>query len=164
MELYGLTVNEIRLIVLEIMGHIWNQSLIWGDTHSTEMNKNSADSGLQLVARLINTPGSIGRIGAYQTLCLISMSGALIREFSATGVLQTILSTVHSSDPDLRLYSAEILKNFTKFGKVTEYIDTLDLLRNMIDGFYSTDDLKLINLLLDSFLNLAEIPAIKVHY
>ena len=155
-EQYDITAHEIKLIVLDIMGYIWNQSVIWGDTHSTEMNKNSVDSGLNFICKTINTPGAPGKIGAYQTLCLVSMSGALIREFAAKGVLQTILLTLHSGDPELRLYSAEILKNFTKYGKVTDYVDTLDLLRNMIDAFYSTDDLKLTNLLLESFLNLSE--------
>ena len=69
---------------------------------------------------------------------------------------------MHSNDMTLKLYSAEILRNFTKFGKVTDYVDTLDLLRNMIDAFYSTEDNKVINLILDSFLNLSEIPNIRV--
>ena len=69
---------------------------------------------------------------------------------------------MHSNDQSLKLYSAEILRNFTKFGKVTDYVDTLDLLRNIIDAFYSTEDNKVINLILDSFLNLSEIPNIRV--
>ena len=159
---HGLGIEEIRLHALHIMGHIWSQNHLWGDTHSTEMNKNSEDSGLNYICKKINDPKSVGRIGAYQTLCVVSKSGSLIPEFCAKDILISVLASLHSADSHLRLYSAEIIKNFTVFPKVTEYIDTLDLLRNLIDAFYSSDDGKMINLLLETFLNLAEFPLIRV--
>lgn len=144
------------------MGHIWDQNHLWGDTHSTEMNKNNDESGLNYICRKINDPTAVGRVGAYQTLCVISKSGSLIPEFCSKDVLMSILLSLHSSESSLRLYSAEILKNFTVFPKVTEYVDTLDLLRNLIDSFYNTDDPKMLNLLIQTFLNLAELPHIRV--
>ena len=160
--MFGMRVEEVRLSALQIMSHIWDQEHTWGDIHSTELNKNSKDSGLIYISGLINKPGSKGRLGAFQTLCLISKSKALIPEFCATGILFSLMKELHSVDPSLRLYSAEILKNFTRYDKITDYIDSLDLLRNMIDAFYNTEDNKIINLLLDAFLNLAEQPTIRV--
>jgi hypothetical protein len=144
------------------MSHIWDQEHTWGDIHSTELNKNSKDSGLVYIAGLINKQGSKGRLGAFQTVCLISKSRALIPEFCSAGILTSLMKELHSTDPNLRLYSAEILRNFAKYPKLTDYIDSLDLLRNMIDAFYNTEDNKIINLLLDAFLNLAEQPTIRV--
>ena len=157
-----MTREEVRLIALQIMGFIWDQEHTWGDIHSTEMNKNSDDSSLSYVASKINKPNSVGRVGAFQTLCLISSSGALIPEFCAKGVVMSILQTLHSQDSSLRIYAAEIIKNFAKFPKLTDYIDSLDLLRNMIDAFYSTEENKIINLLLMAFLSLSELPFIRV--
>jgi len=161
-ELYGMTREEVRLSCLEIIGYIWDQNHIWGDTHSTEMNKNSEDSALLYISNKINTPGAVGRIGAFQTLCLISKGGALIPEFCSRDVLKSILKTLHAQDPKLRIFAAEILKNFSTYPKMIDYIDTLDLLRNMIDAFYSTDDNKNTNLLLQAFLNLADHVHIRV--
>jgi len=161
-EEYGMTRDEVRLCALKIMEHIWDQGQIWGDTHTSEMNKAGPDSGLNFISRLINTPGAEGRIGAFKTLCLISKSGGLIPEFCSKDVPKSILAGLHSSDKSLRLYSAEILKNFTNFPKLTDYIDRLDLLRHMIDAFFSTEDNKIINLLLEAFLNLADNPIIRV--
>lgn len=141
------------------MGFIWDQDHVWGDTHSDEMVKNA---GLKYVCEKINTLNSIGRIGAFQTLCLISRSGALIPEFCAKGVIDSILSSLHSPDLNLRLYATEILKNFTRSDKILQYVDALDLLRNMVDCFYQTDDNKIINLLLEGFMNLSEHPIIRV--
>lgn len=145
------------------MGHIWDQDHIWGDTHSSEMNKNSEEeSGINFIARLINTPGAAGRVGAFQTLCLISKTQALVPEFCSKDIVKSLLSTLHSPDKLLQLFSAEILRNFTNFNRLTDYIDTLDLLRNMVDSFYNNDDYKMLNLLIDGFLKVAEHPSIKV--
>ena len=156
--------EEVRLLCLEIISYIWDQDHIWGDIHSTEMNKNSDDSALLYISNKINTINSVGRIGAFQTLCLISKSGALIPEFCSRDVLKSILYSLHSSDKNLKVFSAEILKNFSTYPKMIDYIDTLDLLRNMIDAFFNTDENKNINLLLASFLNLVEHPHIRVKW
>jgi hypothetical protein len=156
--------EEVRLNALQIMGFIWDQEHTWGDIHSTEMNKNSDESALAYVAAKINKPNTVGRIGAFQTLCLVSSSAALIPEFCAKGVLISLLHSLHSPDISLKLYAAEILKNFAKYPKLTDYIDSLDLLRNMIDAFYSTEENKVINLLLLAFLRLSEQPFIRVRY
>ena len=162
-EIYELTVQEVKLSSLQVMSYIWDQDHIWGDTHSTEMCKGDKESALNFVADKINNPKSIGRLGAFQTLCLISKSGALIPEFCAKEVIKSVLKTLHSMDTQLQLLSVEILRNFSKFDRLTEYVDTLDLLRNMIDCLYNTDDSKVINLLLDSFLNFTNIPMIRVN-
>lgn len=129
------------------------------------MNKNcEEESGINFIARLINTPGAAGRIGAFQTLCLISKSRALIPEFCSKDILKSLLISLHSADKEIRLYAAIILNNFTSFNRLTDYIDTLDLLRNMIDAFYNTEDLKMLNLLINCFLKLAEHPPIKVAF
>lgn len=127
------------------------------------MNKNSQEeSGINFIARLINTPGAAGRIGAFQTLCLISKTQALVPEFCSKDVVRSLLYALHSDDKQVRLFAAEILKNFTGYPRLTDYIDTLDLLRNMVDSFYNNDDYKLLNLLIDGFLRLTDQPHIRV--
>lgn len=161
-EMYGLTIDEVKLYALQVMSYIWDQDHIWGDTHSTEMCKGDKNSPLNFVAEKINNPKAIGRLGAFQTLCLISKSGALIPEFCAKEVVKSILKTLHSTDTQLKILSVEILRNFSKFDRLMEYVDTLDLLRNMIDCLYNTDDSKVTNLLLDAFLNFTSVPIIRV--
>ena len=160
--MFGLTIDEVKLSALQVMSYIWDQDHIWGDTHSTEMCKGEKNSSLNYIANKINDPKAVGRIGAFQTLCLISKSGALIPEFCAKDVVKNILKALHSPDSTLQIISVEILRNFSKFERLTEYIDTLDLLRNMIDCLYNTDDAKVTNLLLDAFLNFTKIPLIRV--
>ena len=62
----------------------------------------------------------------------------------------------------MKLLATEILRNFSKFDKLTEYIDTLDLLRNMIDCLFNANDPKITNLLLEAFLNLCDNQMIRV--
>ena len=163
-----MTVDEVRLCALQIMEQIWDlPDHKWGDTHTTELNKKAAESGVAFLSRLIKTEGAQGQIGAYLTLCLVSKAGdALVREFCACDVVPSILKSLHSADPILKLSAAEILKNFTTFEQLTDankkYVDSLDLVRNMVDVFYSTDDNKIINLILTGFLNLAKIPKLRV--
>lgn len=161
-EFYDLSVGEVKLLALQVMSYIWDQDHIWGDTHSTEMCKGDKDSPINFVSDKINNPKAIGRLGAFQTLCLISKSGALIPEFCAMGVIKSILKTLHSTDYQLRILSVEILRNFSRFEKLLDYVDMLDLLRNMIDCLYNTEDSKMTNLLLDAFLNLNNVPIIRV--
>ena len=161
--MFDLSVEEVRLSALQVIGFIWDQDHIWGDTHSTEMLRGEKNSAINLIADNINNPKSIGRLGAFQTLCLISKSGALIPEFCAKEVIKSILRTLHSPDAELKLLSVEILRNFSRYDKLVDYIDTLDLLRNMIDCLYNTEDSKVTNLLLDSFLNLTNVPLIRVN-
>lgn len=163
-EVYGMSVEEVKLIALQLIGIIWDQDHIWGDVHSTEMNKDSDNSALVYICKKIMTPDSPGRIGAFQTLILVSASGNLIPEFCARGIIPSILKCLHSRDSILRLYASEIIRNFSRFPKLTEYVDALDLLRNMIDAFYNTDNNKIINLLLDAFLNLSDLSFIRVDF
>lgn len=72
-----------------------------------------------------------------------------------------ILKLLHSNDPKIRLYCAEIIKNFSINDKLLNYTDKLDLLRNLIDSFYSNDNFKMISLLQDSFINLSEYPMMR---
>lgn len=146
------------------MSYIWDQDHIWGDTHSTEMCKGDSDSALNYIANKINDPRAVGRLGAYQTLCLISKSGALIPEFCAKEVVKSILKSLHSTDIQFKMLSVEILRNFSKFERLMEYVDTLDLLRNMIDCLYNAEENKVTNLLLDAFLNFTNIPQIRVAF
>ena len=161
-EYTGMSRDEVKLAALHVMGYIWDQDHIWGDTHSTEMTRGDKQSALEYIANKLNDPRSVGRIGAFQTLCLISKSGALIPEFSAVDVIKSILHTLHSADLQMKLLATEILRNFSKFDKLTEYIDTLDLLRNMIDCLFNANDPKITNLLLEAFLNLCDNQMIRV--
>lgn len=141
---------------------IWNQDQKWGAIHSSELNRGENDSGLSYLASKVNKPGAVGRINALQTLSMITREGALIPEFCAKGVVKSILQALHSSDEAIKLCAADILRSFTKYEKLTTYIDNLDLLRNMIDAFYSSEEGKMVNLILEAFLNLCANPIIRV--
>jgi len=76
--------------------------------------------------------------------------------------MPSILRLLHTFDPKIRLYCAEIIKNFSITQKLLDYVDKLDLLRNLIDSFYSNDNFKLVSLLLDSFINISDFPSMRL--
>ena len=112
--------NEIQLCALELLGKVWDQELQWGDNHSDEMIKGD---GLKYVASKITQPFEIGQSCALKALCFISRFGCLIPEFLALGVTGPILNLLHSTDPSIKLYCAEIIKNFTTNDQLLQSTD-----------------------------------------
>ena len=158
-DLIGLSKNEVMLTSLEILAFIFEQDLIWDDEQSSEMIRGN---GLKYIATKIIKENEVGQGCALQCLCLITRFRALIPEFLNLNVMPAILRLLHSFDPKIRLYCAEIIKNFSITEKLLDYVDKLDLLRNLIDSFYSNDSFKLVSLLLDCFINVSDFPVMRL--
>lgn len=102
------------------MAFIWDQDIGFGDIQSGEMLRGE---GLDYIVKKIVKENEIGQSCALQSLCMITRYKALIPEFLSKGVVSPILWYLHADDPKVKLYSAEILKNFTSSGQLLNYAD-----------------------------------------
>ena len=79
--------------------------------------------GLGYVVSKVKKENEVGQSCALQAVCMISRYNALIPEFLAQGIMGNILWFLHSNDPQIKLYAAEILKNFSTSGQLLNYVD-----------------------------------------